>query len=193
MKTNLIIIIFFIILISSDILIIGCFDVVNEDSHYFEYRVRVETESNIDYYIWIPIALELESGNISKMMESLQIDEGEGRTEIIETKYGDALNVSSSEDIKIYSYKEEQVPYAYLSMSNNSFEINEEELYLNQKYDLWIYLYSDYSNITINVDIIVYVWDSDEKLGYSVSSKPGGDTIKFGWNLITVGTSKSMV
>ena len=117
-------------LIILSIFISGCiFEKTNENrdsntkENLYEYFVNITTKSDVSYEIIVPIMITPltaeNNGNVSIIMNTLTTH-GNASLEIIETQYGKGLKVNGNGNVLIESKGNENVPFAKLSMLNDS-------------------------------------------------------------------------
>ena len=134
---------------------IGCIDddIQNkeEDENEIDFNYNIEITPNFQEKcsIYVPIPLT-ESNNISKIIDDIQITTGNGTINIIETKYGFALQIIINGKVLIESKgRSLDGYYNYLSMRNDT-NINEPTTSTQN----WFYCDKPSENGSIQISLI---------------------------------------
>ena len=118
-------------------------------------------DSGLDYYVNIPILIE--NSDIPQIISKLNIKHGNGKYEIIDSRYGKILNISSSNEFVLKS-----------NINIRTNKIEETESYFNYKWST-IPIHEDHydeikvrggsidQNITMNLTIEIYFKVSSNK------------------------------
>jgi len=181
-KILIIIIIIFVTPFSS-----GCIRDSGKLSDYFEYLIDVKSVNGKDYELFCPIAIDNITKLKSNIMNYIKVKEGKADFNEIESEKGDALRIKANSSIKLMSKEENNVPFAYLSMSNISVGLLDPW----NEYDLWIYFNST-SLETIEISITLYIWHDKDNKALSISSEYNLNQytkLEKGWQQIHMGVS----
>jgi hypothetical protein len=160
--------------------------IINEnknDSSYFLYQLEIYADSSTEYLLYFPIALNNYDKEHSVIMDYIKIENGQGNFSLINTIKGDALEVIGQGNLEVISEKTKVVPYAILSMSNESVNLNDK----NRPYyfDFWIYRNSSNSSKPISFFIDLYVWHDSENKAFDIRIRDSFPIqLDEGWNLI---------
>ena len=91
----------------------------NNKNNEYEYIVNINTESNNNFTLIIPLVVNITDVNISPIMSDLSI-EGNGNYLIKNTQFGPGLNITGYGNIKIRSKGKLFVDYGVLSLKYDS-------------------------------------------------------------------------
>ena len=202
--------IFICILILFTISSSGCFgnDKKGTEEIDDEYKLIIQPIGfNETFIVYTPIVIE-NNGEKAEIMDNLEIIQGSGNFEIIETKYGNALKVEGNREINMvakYSKTKKNVDHpgnAYrekyfcwelgLSMNENEsvpdfIEIEEHTVKIA---DLWIYVelqHSYFNNNSINITLELnrdHLYKREICSGGVVDDKVNIITSKQGWQQV---------
>ena len=159
----------------------------NKDTSNFQYVVNVYSTNDIEYYIHIPVPLNETDKNISPIVNYLKVINGDGNYNIILTNHGIAINLTGQRNLTLFASEQEFIPYAYLSLSNSSINIYEDD-----EYYIYIYLnsLSDNKTIRMSIDITLYIWHDNESFGFNIENEHITEEIDIGLNKIKIINNK---
>ena len=131
----------------------GCINNNNRDgnnSHEFEYKIKINSTSEMEYIIITPLVINYRDEITSKIMNQIEIS-GECDYSFEQTIYGSGLNISGKGNITITSSGNTFEEYGILSLkfdSDGDGSIKDE----GPKVEYWYY-YQTQENLSINLEI----------------------------------------